>query len=69
MFYYVSHFEWWHKIPMVVKNRIVKLMLANSYFFILLKETKYEKIWSLKIRKKFMHFLKAFCSLDMIIRF
>jgi hypothetical protein len=28
----MSHFEWWHKIPMVVKNRIVKLMLANSYF-------------------------------------
>lgn len=54
---------------MVVKNGIVKLMLANSYFFISLKETQYEKIWGLKLRKKLMHFFQAFCSLDMIILF
>jgi hypothetical protein len=52
-----------------VPKQLVKLKLTNPYFFKSLKQTKYEKLWGLKIRKNLRHFFQAFCSLDMIILF
>jgi hypothetical protein len=52
----MSHFEWWHKIPMVVKNRIVKLMLANSYFSNRSNKKKKRKNMGFENKKKFNAF-------------